>query len=1573
MSRNVHTSQTSLLCRVTTLFMSLLLCTSLVPAPALARVPEGEEEVATVSQPADNAATAESTQDATATAEAKSKDSAADQNEAPSDKQSADPTIAEPAKPADKAGAHAPARIPASLSETYANGDSGNDDTGDGTSDHPFKTIEKAQAALTSGKGVVHIAGSFTLTKTIKVADGVTIDVIADTTMNANSGITGLHLNGGSKLRTSHGATLTMKEFGIAIKIDKNAVITDGSYVFSSTNDTCAVEFRGNIQGSSQGSVKMSLSNCCFRSSSSNSIIENTTIDQRYEGNHWELYEWSGFKAKNSVIKTYRMPFYFKGPIELDNSTLSTDGTGVNYQTGIYMANAWELGDYHITNGSVLEVKNYSTHWRSKGLTLGYGTKIIFDNGAKFVASNNKNGGFNINEGTAIFDNATLESSLHSGSQFGVQKGQFIFKGNSVVNTPAETDADNGLNDAGADGYVVVGGSHLVKYAPNYYAGKTIPTNGAKNGNERLTLFTLSDSSVSSLNPLNINGATYTYPVATASRDGQKHVWVPAAKITFKLNNADATFADNTAADKQISTIRGYEPDAVVGNTHPGTPSDKNGVKFLGWFYKDSAGTEHAFNYSDKVSTDLEVYAKWDAKAVIYHNGDGESYIQTLDNSATSAQALSYDEVVKANNKFARDGKDFISWSTAENGGKDVAEGSELSFKEGVTQIDLYAKWNAQKYTVSFSANGGTFSDDSVFKKNPDVFEIKQDAKGGDVAVVKQGAEYGQTLHDILGSFDYNQLKPDTKATKAHEVLADNNNWNESASGKGTNYRFDDFTIFGFVVSGHNPTLTKDVTYYLRWKTDPEIKEIKQDLALNGDLWSISEETSSKLQYIRPDKETFSITGQIDAQPIQEQMKNTEALFADAANEPDKITLDQLKSSFTATFTVPDGVKVTDNPKVVATGLGDCFTLGDVTQTGNTITVKFNLKSGIRTYKELQDAVASVGKNDTQTGTLKQMRRAGDPQVTPAKIQIMIDGFTLDSNKVTQDGKLFHMDGKLTGNFSSYATHNSSTKKFVFSWKAKQNAKGNDEAGQGTTVNDAKPATNDTISYTVAATLPAKATLPGDILVNNNTTNTSTYGVLPGKKVDVTGALNVKTIKDQMAGIEQLYPNVAHNKIDVDIHKFGFVAKFTVPHEMKLPALTKDDVKLENFGGFKIVDVKVEGNTVVAKMDLADNITTYDQLEHAVDSAGDANGWMKISIPRVEVKSNTGEGKQLTVTGTVEGSFDALATSQNSGKNRRFLFTWKAEQWAEGKDSIATDDKTIQATLETPTTITQDLSGDIRIGEETEYEAVYPTKPNATLDYAGWLNKQSIQEQMSSIEKLYPQVTDYTKLTVDVPNCTFTATFTIPDGLTLPSVVKATAKDFGPYFSITQTKVSPDGKTVTVTMKLDTTNIKTYADLQKAVQQTGDADGWMKVIIPGVKVNGDVKDGTRLTVVGTVAGDMQATVTSESGTTKAFKFHWDGKQWADGKDATAPANDTSIRFTVEVKADPTQPEKPHTPNTPGKSNTGKKVTKKVTKKVIRKLSPQTGDLLLPVGGIAVAGIVVVGAALILRKRNGNKD
>ena len=208
---------------------------------------------------------------------------------------------------------------------------------------------------------------------------------------------------------------------------------------------------------------------------------------------------------------------------------------------------------------------------------------------------------------------------------------QLEMTGDTVINTPASLDAVNISEDkidnaaavlAPNDAYVVTGGSHLVKYHKDTMDEvSTTPTNGAANGNEKLTYFQLADSSVTALSPVNRNGQRYTYGVANASSDGNKYVWVPSEKVTFSLgDNPSATFADGTNANKETLAMRGHAITMAVRANDEAIPtfnttpiSNHTTKQFKGWFYRDATGNVLPFdpNTTDVLET-MNVFAMWE-------------------------------------------------------------------------------------------------------------------------------------------------------------------------------------------------------------------------------------------------------------------------------------------------------------------------------------------------------------------------------------------------------------------------------------------------------------------------------------------------------------------------------------------------------------------------------------------------------------------------------------------------------------------------------------------------------------------------------------------------------------------------------------------------------------------------------------------------------------------------------------------------------------------------------------------------------------------------------------------------
>ena len=168
----------------------------------------------------------------------------------------------------------------------------------------------------------------------------------------------------------------------------------------------------------------------------------------------------------------------------------------------------------------------------------------------------------------------------------------------------------------------MTGGSYLVKYHKDTTAEvSTTPTNGAANGNEKLTYFQLTDPSVTVLSPVNRYGQRYTYGVANASSDGNKYVWVPSAKVTFSLgDNPSATFADGTNTNKETLAMRGHTIGMAVRANDEAIPSfnttpisNDASKQFKGWFYRDATGNVLPFdaNTTDVLET-MNVFAMWE-------------------------------------------------------------------------------------------------------------------------------------------------------------------------------------------------------------------------------------------------------------------------------------------------------------------------------------------------------------------------------------------------------------------------------------------------------------------------------------------------------------------------------------------------------------------------------------------------------------------------------------------------------------------------------------------------------------------------------------------------------------------------------------------------------------------------------------------------------------------------------------------------------------------------------------------------------------------------------------------------
>lgn len=1380
---------------------------------------------------------------------------------------------------------------PSSASAIWLDGTSGND-TNNGSQNKPVKTFAKALALMPEGgqMNVVRLSES-----SIDFSKQGTLNFTEDMTMPVNVDKTAITLGSGAHLTVADGKTLTFlqqenidNKIGIGIQIKSGAEVNDGNYVFKFPKNGFAFITSGNIVGTSKDKLKMDISNGYFKFNNMNCEFKNATLNQKYESPYWQLYEWNGFKATHSDINLFRLPVYFKGPLYLDDSRFVVDGDHVDYQTGAYFENSWEVGTFHFTNHSVFEVKNFDKHRRSKGITFGYDNKLLVDKGAKVIVKNNKNGGLNVNKGIATFNGGYLEGDGNSGALFGAQDKadtKIVFGADSVVNTSMAKQSDNGLGQSGTN-YIVLGGSHKVFYDPSYYSGKAIPVNGDENGNEKLTLFKLTDPYVEKLNPINKSGQTYDYSVKNASDDGNKYVWTPAAKVTFKLNNGNASFSDGSKENKVQQTIRGYKLGDVAGNDPLTNPTDSKGVKFLGWFYNTNTGEEKSFNRDNALTADLDVYAKWKAKSIVYHNGDGIDYIVPIDKDAQEAKALSFDDVVKDKASFNVKGKSFDKWTANPDGtGAAYAAGQSIAFTPGTTQVDLYAHYVDAAYKIAFSANGGTFSDDSIFKTRTDLFKIEKDADGGDVAVLKNTAKYNQKLSDVLKAlnFDKKDLKPDAGAKKPGFVPESTDNWNTIPNGgSDTALRFDDMSIFGFTIPGKDPTITQDTTYYMVWKDDPNVDTISSDEALDADIWGQDRASSPKVQVVTPG-EAFSLTGEIDAASIKGKMQGIETVFNKHNDaEFSSIALSNVSSTFKATLTMPDDVIIPENPTVTAKGLGKCFDLGKAEVKGQKVTIPFTLKPGMTDYKKLKDAVFSTGQvsEDGKNNSL---------------ISVKIDGLKLKVD--VADGQKVTVTGAVDGTFSALAKDNATLKRFSFTWKGQQTPEGKDEA-----------ATSEGIQYTLMMSKPTEFNLPGDLLVKKgqegyDTTHQAVYPIDENDTLTFKGQLDISPIKKQINLLADGQSST--DKIDLEKVKSGFVAKIEIPQGLEIPnsvqaTLTANDL-------FKVTDVSKAGNVITVRMDLKKSYTKFDDLKKDVNAAGGDESILNVEIPGIIVKDNT-SGKKFVAKGQVEGNFFGVANKEKTTKV--FNFAWKAQQTPDGKDVRQSEDdnNTIQLTLALPEQF--DLPGDILIGDDTEHDALHKVKPGELLEFTGRLDVTSIKEKINLLESSYGQ--DTSKIKTDNVKSTFVAKLEIPEGLEIPDVPTATLTN-NDLFEIKNGDVSKDGNQIVVKMTLK----KDYSKFENLWGDVNAVPATLDLKVPGIKVKDNLVDGTKKTVLGHVEGKFEGTATSDSDKMQNYHFKWIGKQTPDGRDFILKVTDSeSIQYTVVVNRE-SKPTPEPTPSTPG--------------------------------------------------------
>lgn len=148
-------------------------------------------------------------------------------------------------------------------------------------------------------------------------------------------------------------------------------------------------------------------------------------------------------------------------------------------------------------------------------------------------------------------------------------------------------------------------------------------------------------------------GGWYTDPGCTHLVDWTAKM--PAAKVVLYAKWAPVTHTVTTwltDAQKEPVNAPGTGSNVQTVNhreraTKPGTPSYGN-YTFVGWFYKDADGTEHAFDFSMPVTKDLNLYAKWSSNTLMeytihYQLKDGTPIAEDTKGSALAGSTKTFE------------------------------------------------------------------------------------------------------------------------------------------------------------------------------------------------------------------------------------------------------------------------------------------------------------------------------------------------------------------------------------------------------------------------------------------------------------------------------------------------------------------------------------------------------------------------------------------------------------------------------------------------------------------------------------------------------------------------------------------------------------------------------------------------------------------------------------------------------------------------------------------------------------------------------------------------------------------
>lgn len=694
-------------------------------------------------------------------------------------------------------------------------------------------------------------------------------------------------------------------------------------------------------------------------------------------------------------------------------------------------------------------------------------------------------------------------------------------------------------------------------------------------------------------------------------------------------------------------------------------------TNYFYWFSDPTGAKRVAVSGYDPITTDRTYYLKWDLKPTVLL--DGGNLVLGGDIYGSSADTSSAPDYVRSRQDFSLTGAVDV----------DVVKSqmSDLEDKYSIT-ADQYADISLAetgctitaklKLAPGIDATGATVTVDGL----GDVFDAATSVEGDTVTatfVLKTDSPDAArtprfaTYADLKAAIDGlpNTL---TATLSGLKLTGDVNNEQKLVSTgtvEGTFSSIADLngTVvkFDYELKGAQTDAGRDVDaddQHVIQFTDVAVVPVQANLPAD---MLVDGNTENIAAYEVLPGDAVTLSGAIDTSPILAQMELIEAQYPGHAFTDIAVQVND--ATFVANIQLPSGIAMTPDMQVTPENFGDGFQVVDV-QSDNaarTVQVTMKLRDGIENYQQLKDAVSNAGID------------AGDGHKF---MTVSISGLMVDH--ALPAGALLTATGTVSGHFDGIATVPSGTRHdFVFDWTGAQIPELKDAA---------TPAGDTAISVSVLTVSTSEQSLPADLLADGDTEHEAVLQVAPGATPNLTGAVDVTGIKDQMSAIEAQYGVDDHSTIAIDVNNFTFTATLTLPEGVTVdPGLTAADVTGADLGGFVVDGVSVDGQVVTVSFALASQVDNYSQLEALVDPAGGDDGWMSVTVP-VQVASDLAGGTQLTFLGDVQGSFSAAASMPAAGVRHLFSFAWFSHQWADGRDAAAPEgDDSIRLTMQVKT------------------------------------------------------------------------------------------------------------------------------------------------------------------------------------------------------------------------------------------------------------------------------------------------